>query len=129
MDAMAAPDISPPSFEKLHEHNYPDWKGNMCAFLRMKGVWRIVNGDEAAPTDADKLEKFTLRQEIAAGAIFLACDAKQQSHIKDEVDPTKMWNKLEQVHVRKNSSTRFVAYNALFNVRKKDDETDVAEFV
>ena len=80
---LAATEVTPPSFAKLTEHNYTKWMGNMRAYLIMKNVWRIVIGDEKAPTDADKLEKFTLRQGIAFGAIFLSLDSQQQKHVSD----------------------------------------------
>jgi hypothetical protein len=34
-----------------------------------------------------------------------------------------MWSKLEAVHLQKHPGTRFNAYDALFSIRKADDET------
>jgi len=35
----------------------------------------------------------------------------------------KMWLKLESIHLQKCPATRFNAYDALFSIRKQDDES------
>ena len=41
---------SMPNFTKLNASNYPTWSGEMQAYLRSQGVWRIVSGDSKQPT-------------------------------------------------------------------------------
>ena len=119
---MASSDSSAISFAKLGKYNYADWVLNMRAYLQMKTVWRIVTGDETQPpaTDADALQKFHNRTDQASGYIYLALEDSQKSHVANETTPKRMWEKLESIHLQKRSSTRFVAYNTLFNLRKKD---------
>ena len=41
---------------KLKEGNYPTWAGEVSAYLRTKHVWRIVTGEEEAPSKVLKPE-------------------------------------------------------------------------
>ena len=50
-------------------------------------------------------------------------EARQCVHVQGlEDDPVKMWEALHNVHVQKQASTCFNAYDALFNIRKEPDE-------
>jgi hypothetical protein len=40
---------SSPQFPKLNSHNYNTWSGEMQAWLRAQGVWRIVAATSLAP--------------------------------------------------------------------------------
>ncbi|KII82968.1 hypothetical protein PLICRDRAFT_120006 [Plicaturopsis crispa FD-325 SS-3] len=104
----------------------------MAALLRSKGVWRIVNGASERPlvsdtvtgAELDKIEKWDLAQEKAAGEIGSHLGSDQRSHVEGlEDDPKKMWDKLLEVHMDKRPGTRFNAYDDLFSIRKRDDES------
>ena len=48
--------------------DYNDWQQQMIIILKTYGLWRIVNGDEKAPSDKATEEKkadFEKRQEIS----------------------------------------------------------------
>jgi hypothetical protein len=54
----------------------------------------------------------------------LALDDNQKVHVSDvKSDPAGMWKKLEAVHVQKKPSSRFIAYDSLFNICKEETET------
>src|ERR1700674_4251067 len=60
----------------------------------------------------------------ASGEIWLSLEDNQKVHVKDvKSDPAAMWSKLESVHLQKRPGTRFNAYDALFSIRKANDET------
>ncbi|EGN91299.1 hypothetical protein SERLA73DRAFT_80738 [Serpula lacrymans var. lacrymans S7.3] len=60
---------SDPKFHPLSGTNYPQWSGEMQAWLMTKGLWRLVSGAEKCPgTDAEAIEKWELRAEKAAAA-------------------------------------------------------------
>ncbi|KAJ3779449.1 hypothetical protein GGU10DRAFT_234825, partial [Lentinula aff. detonsa] len=73
-----------PSFKVLTKENYNEWNGNMKASLMSNSLWRLVSGKETKPSasDADKLEKWEIKAEKAAGLIYLAVSPSQQVHIK-----------------------------------------------
>ena len=73
---------------------------------------------------ADKLEKWEMKAEKAAGEIYLLVENNQRMHFRrHEEDPIKMWELLEAAHLSKKPGARFNAYDDLFNIRKQDDET------
>ena len=48
------------SVTKLTSSNYATWKGEMKAYLRVKGLWLLVNGTEKRhDTDMDAQAKLT----------------------------------------------------------------------
>ena len=58
------------TFTKLGESNFSTWKYDMQAALQTKRLWRLVSGQEAKPTEPDKLELWNERAEQAAGLIY-----------------------------------------------------------
>ena len=110
---------------KLNDSNYHSWAFFTSAFLRSKGFWDHVTGTRPAPaaTDVAAVAKDAQEKDMALGFIQMSLEESQQPHIYACTDPKDAWDKLKEVHNQKTSSTRFVAYNALFNVTKKDDES------
>ena len=51
--------------------NYREWSAQMRAYLRSVGLWLIVSGTTTAPTDPVELQKWTLSDSMANGAIEL----------------------------------------------------------
>ena len=41
----------------LNRSNYHEWESQMTAFLRLQGLWRIVNGTFTQPEDVDASNK------------------------------------------------------------------------
>jgi hypothetical protein len=123
-----------PDFAKLNSLNYTEWAENMDAWLRANRLIRVVNGslakpsfaDPSQPTDAEstKLEAWQDKADAAAGWIVTMLEPDQRVHLKGiNDDPVLSWKKLEEVHMVKKAGSRFNAWDDLFNIRKKDDET------
>ena len=111
-------------FKPLSNSNYPEWAGEMKAWLMRNGLWRIVSGRESKPADKNDLEKWEAKAERAAGEIYLMVENDQRVHFRGhEEDPLKMWELLEAAHLSKKPGARFNAYDDLFSIRKQDDET------
>ena len=68
-----------------------------------------------------ELKQWRKDRDVAAGEIYLALEETQKIHVREE--PVKMWAKLESVHLQKCPATRFYAYNALFSIRRQEDES------
>ena len=121
-----------PNFTKLNATNYPTWEGDMSAWLRSHGQWRIVSGQKlcpilsATPTAAEltAVESWEDKAEKAAGNIYLMVEPDQKIHFKGIKDkPVEMWKALETVHLQKRPGTRFNAYDDLFSIRKEEEES------
>ncbi|KIJ22417.1 hypothetical protein M422DRAFT_197184, partial [Sphaerobolus stellatus SS14] len=119
---------SAPTFPKLNASNYPTWVDNMEAWLRSSGLWRIVSGASTRPTPTETnaviVDAWEIKWDKAAGWIFLMVEDNQKIHfngIKD--DPVKMWAKLKDVYLQQKPGARFNAYDYLFSIRKKEDES------
>ena len=61
--------------------NYREWSAQMQAYLHSVGYWLIVNGTTMAPTDLAELQKWTLFDLMANGAIELRCSLNIQDLI------------------------------------------------
>ena len=81
---------SAPTFPKLNNHNYQQWKLDMEARLRTLGALRIVQGTESrpafvSPLDAGErrdLRDFDNRVDLAAGEIWTCVEREQQTHLE-----------------------------------------------
>src|SRR5215475_11939308 len=104
---------SSPKFKPLNNTNYPEWSGEMRAWLMKLGLWRIVAAKELKPSSGgDAVEKWELRAEKAAAEIYLAVENDQRTHFRgNEEDPVKMWKLLESHHLQKKPGARFNAYD------------------
>nr|GAT43152.1 predicted protein [Mycena chlorophos] len=114
------------AFPKLNENNYGTWTGDIRAECQRLGVWLIVKGSVTAPTsnDADEIRRWLVDSGKAAGAIFASLENTQRVHVKGmEENPVAMWNALERIHRQKRPGTRFTAYNDLFSIEKRPEET------
>ena len=123
---------SAPTFPKLNNRNYQQWKLDMEARLRTLGALRIVQGTESrpafvSPLDAGErrdLRDFDNRVDLAAAEIWTCVEREQQTHLEAiQDDPGAMWRKLEAVHMQKRPGTRFNTYTALLSLSKAEDES------
>lgn len=86
------PSESSPKFEKLGKSNYPEWSGEMKAWLMKMGYWRLVSEKERRPSDPDAAEEWDIKQEKASAEIYLCVTKDQRVHFRDcEEDPIRMW--------------------------------------
>ena len=58
----------------LNGSNYREWKSQMTAFLRLQGLWRIVNGTFPWPADMDTSNKWDMSDNMAQGQMTLCLD-------------------------------------------------------
>src|ERR1700761_4572696 len=101
---------SMPKLKPLSNSNYPEWCGEMRAWLMKNGLWRLVSGKETKPKDQESLAKWEARAERAAGEIYLLVENDQRVHFRgSEEDPLKMWELLEAAHLSKKPGARFNA--------------------
>jgi hypothetical protein len=137
---------SSPSFARLTSTNYTTWSGDMEAWLKSLGLWRIVSGSQKHPSlkspSADSVADSAAQNELleaktlelqdawdaksdkAAGWIWLMLDQDQKTLVdgcKD--DPCAMWTTLESTYRQNKAGSRFNAYDDLFSIRKSDDES------
>ena len=96
----------------------------MKSALQALGVWRVVTGEKAQPTDSAELERYQEQWDKAAGTLKLKVEHGQETHYEGyEDNPMQIWIHLEAAHVSKKPAMRFNAYLDLFSIRKRDDET------
>ncbi|KAJ3966221.1 hypothetical protein EV361DRAFT_854574, partial [Lentinula raphanica] len=118
------PESSQRTFDNLNGVNYSVWYPEMSAYLMVKGCWEHVDPDpetvalntikepkpsiESKPTKAEAIEMSAWRKEKnqAVGLLFLCIDESQKTH--------------------KKPGNRFSALDALFSIRKEDDESLVS---
>ncbi|KAI0292333.1 hypothetical protein B0F90DRAFT_1558771, partial [Multifurca ochricompacta] len=98
----------------LTSWNYRIWADDIKTWLQLNGLWRLVTGLDKRPTatpeikdsggniisvaiplDEDKLEKWEVKAERAAGAIKSAMSHDVRVLIRDcEDDPVNIWQTL-----------------------------------
>ena len=111
-------------FKPLSNSNYPEWSGEMKAWLMKNGLWRLVSGKEPKPSDKELLLKWEEKAEKAAGEIFLMVESDQRVHFRNvDEDPIQMWKLLEGAHLSKKPGARFNAYDDLFSIQKESTES------
>jgi len=128
---MSSPSHTP-SFTKLNNSNYLQWKDDMEAWLRSVKLWRLVSGVAKAPQlsssptpeELSALELWEDNKDRAAGTIMLWLEQDQKVHVSGiRDDPIAMWKKLESVHQAQRPGNRFNAYDDLFSIRKLEGES------
>ena len=113
-----------PSFPVLTKNNYNEWAGNCRASLMTHGYWRLASGKETKPSGGDELIKWEIKSDKAAGLIYLAVGKELQVLIRPHLeDPVAMWKALESQHVSQKPGSRFNAYNELFSITKRENES------
>ena len=82
----------------------------------------------AAPVDEDKLERWEIKAERAAGALKTAISPDLRVLIRDcEDDPLLIWDTLRTSFIQQRTAPCFNAYHALLDVQKKDSESEGAK--
>ena len=114
-----------PKIKPLSNSNYPEWSGEIRAWLMRNGLWKLVSGKWPQPTDnEDDLLKWETKAEKVAGEIYLLVESDQRVHFRGHKDdPINMWQLLKAAHLSKKPGARFKAYNDLFSIRKQDSES------
>ena len=107
----------------LNGSNYPTWKIQCKMALMKEGLWRIVTGDEVAPTgSASEQSKFAARKDRALATIVLSVDTSLLYLISDPQDPVVVWQKLANQFEKKTWATRLDLRRKLHSLQLKDGE-------
>jgi hypothetical protein len=131
------------SISPLTSKNYRSWADDIKSWLQLHGLWRLVSGLEKKPAakpeitdssgsvitpavaaDEDKLERWEIKAEKAAGALKTAISSDLRVLIRDcEDDPILIWDTLKTSFIQQRTAPRFNAYHARLSVQKKDSES------
>ena len=88
-------------FNKLNKTNYDNWKIQMEALLKEKGLFRVTCGCDIMPATAPNskgIHTFIEKQCLACTKIILCIEPSQIPHIWNESDPAIIWKNLSQIH-------------------------------
>ncbi|KIM85859.1 hypothetical protein PILCRDRAFT_65745 [Piloderma croceum F 1598] len=104
----------------------------MKAWLCAHQLWRHVSGDLTRPVKPNPVtseytsddNQWLEKVDRAFGWIYLMVEQEQRIHLTGiEDNAIQMWTKLEEVHMAKQAGARFNAYDDLFGIRKKEEES------
>ena len=115
----------------------------MKDWLQLNGLWRLVSGSEkkpvgtpqvldskgnvqtaAVPPDEDKLERWEVKAERAAGALKTATFHELRVLIRDcEDNPILIWSTLKAYFVQQRTAPRCNAYHTLLSTQRDDSES------
>jgi hypothetical protein len=138
----ASRDTSISSISPLTSENYRIWADDVKSWLQLNGLWRLVSGSEKKPTgkpevldsrgtvvtaavppDEDKLERWEVKAERAAGALKTVMSHELRVLIRDcEDDPIMIWDTLKASFVQQRTAHRFNAYHTLLSTQKDDSD-------
>ena len=92
----------PFKMEKLTSDNYHNWKYTMKLFLKGKGLWAIVTGDEVLEDGADDAAKkaYTKRADLALASIGLNVTKGLEIYVRNEETAKGPWISSPQVSRR-----------------------------
>ena len=105
--------------------NCPTWKIQCRMVLMKEGLWRIVTGEEVAPTGGSENEraKFASRCDRVLATVVLSVDPSLLYLIGNPEDPVNVWKKLADQFEKKTWSTRLDLRRKLHSLRLKDGDS------
>ena len=122
---MSDPSFALPSVSPLNNRNYPSWSKEIKAWLRLKGLWLLVSGEETVPVgskekpaEAKEVAEWKRNAQKAAGALLLSVEEQFRGVLDGiEDDPIAIWTTLEEQFNKKSAGSRFNAMEDLFRSR------------
>ena len=141
--ALSKDPTSISAISPLTSANYRLWADDMKSWLQLNGLWRLVSGQEKKPVakpeiidssgtvvapavalDEDRLERWEIKAERAAGALKTGMSHDIKVLIWDcEDNPILIWETLKTSFIQQRTAPRFNAYHALLSVEKSDSES------
>ena len=105
--------------------NYPTWKIQCKMALMKDGLWRIVSGDETAPTGGSESEraKFASRRDRALATVVLSVATSLLYLIGNPEDPAVVWRKLADQFEKKTWATRLDLRRKLHALRLREGDS------
>ncbi|KAF6741863.1 hypothetical protein DFP72DRAFT_1083009 [Ephemerocybe angulata] len=110
-----------PNFAKLNGTNYSTRSDNLEAWLKAHGLWHIVPPPPPSPRSQ---QPSTTQQELRDTFEAKCAELQEAWEAKGNKAAGWIWLTLEQDQKGlKRAGSRFNAYNALFSIRKQEEET------
>ena len=109
----------------LNGTNYPTWKIQCKMALMKEGLWKIVTGEEVAPTGQNAAEqsKFAARKDRALASIVLSVDTSLLYLINDPTDPVVLWGESWLVNLKRRLGRQDWTLVANSSLQLKDGES------
>ena len=104
----------------LDGDNYATWKVQVKMCLIKEDLWRLVNGDETAPSDPSALAKFNIRKDKALAIIVLAVDPKLLYLLGDPDCALSVWKTLQDTYQKKTWSNKLRLKKKLYRQQLTD---------
>ncbi|KZP20376.1 hypothetical protein FIBSPDRAFT_891911 [Athelia psychrophila] len=106
-----------PTYPKLDETNYANWSVDTKALLQSQMLWRLVNETQTKPkADSSDAPERKLQQTALDN-----WEDRAERACAD--DPVAIWKALKSVHEAQQPGNRYNAYNDLFSIKKRDNES------
>jgi hypothetical protein len=112
-------------FLLFNNHNYHKWKNHAISLLQSKQLYRLVTGVKLRPTSpGDRQDDWDDQQEAAASLLARMVDRQLHHHFQEyRSDPVRIWDILKRLNTAVAPGMRFNAYDDIFGMRKRYDET------
>ena len=108
----------------LNGLNSPTWKIQCRIALMKEGLWRIVPGQETAPSGSEaERAKFAARLDCALATVVLTLNTSLLHLIGDPKDQVVVWKKIANQFEKKTRATRLDLRCKLHSLRLKDGES------
>ena len=109
----------------LNGTNYVTWKIQCKMALMKKGLWKIVEGTEAAPagTDHAACTKYVGRRDRALAIVVLSIEPRLLYLVGEPDDPGRVWKKLSDQFLKKTWANKLELRRKLFSLRLKEGES------
>ncbi|MBW0477640.1 hypothetical protein O181_017355 [Austropuccinia psidii MF-1] len=104
---------------KLNVTNYADWEQCMRSILLIQGYYDMVTGVETIEKCKEQEKLDPDRKQIADAIISLTCDVKIASQFdhKCDLNPTLLWDSLEQFYLPKTVQNKATYLNRIFSMK------------
>ena len=113
----------------LNGSNYVTWRVQCKMALMKEGLWKIVDGTEVAPGEADAgYNKFVGRRDKALATVVLSVDPALLYLIGEPTDPKIVWDKLANQFQKKTWANKLELRRKLHSMRMKEGES-VHEYI
>jgi len=129
MHSLESWQLDPISFEpKLDYDNYSIWSFKIEIILKSRGLWRLVDGSEAKPTDADALERWEMRDASARLQFLVNIRDRWVWIFKQATTAREIWTALQE-HFRPESQFKKSLAMRRFTSARLHEDGDVPEHI
>ena len=101
------------------DNDFEKWQWKMKAVLRWNRVHRVVFDTETLPANTSDVEREEMK-EWAFTTLQLAMGENVISEISSETTPKGIWNKLEELYMKKSLTNRLILLRTFFTYKIKE---------